>query len=234
MTEKKETSKTLLLFDIDGTLLRAEGATHKAVVRTFQELFGIQPTIDILSLIGATDYGIFKNAAVKILGRQLLEKELKAIANRYMELLPGELEAVTFRLMPGVKELIPILAAREDIILGLETGNLEKSAYLKLKKGGIDHYFSLGGFGSDSEDRTELVRIAIERARRSNHTYLPEENIFLIGDAPNDVVAGRNAGINTLAVGTGLGLKEELLAESPSYYLKDLNDIQAFMKCVRL
>jgi phosphoglycolate phosphatase len=225
--------KTLLLFDIDGTLLRAEGASLKAAIRTFQDLFGIQPSIDIISLVGRTDYGIFKDAAVKLLGRQLLEKELEAIAERYLKRLPGELEAiVSFWLMPGVKELLPLLAAREDVILGLETGNLEPAAYMKLKRGGIDGYFSLGGFGSDSEERTEIVRIGIERAHSFNHDAIPDENIFVIGDSPHDISAGRKLGVNTIAVGTGLVDREKLMAESPSHYLKDLSDIPAFMGCI--
>ncbi len=146
------------------------------------------------------------------------------MAARYLELLPGELDALTsYRLMPGVKEVLPLLAAREDVMLGLETGNLEPAAYMKLKPGGIDGYFTVGGFGSDSDDRTELVRIAIERARRDAATdSIPDETIFLIGDSPYDIAAGRELGINTLAVCTGHAGPEELLAESPSCLLPDL------------
>ena len=226
--------KTLLLFDIDGTLLlSSEGASQKAINETFQELFGVQSSIDIQSLIGTTDYGVFKNAAVKFLGRQLFDKELKAVVKRYLELLPEKLKAVPFHLMPGVKLLLLLLADREDIFLGLETGNLKPAAYMKLKKGMIDDFFSFGGFGSDSENRTELIRIGIERACALNHNVIPGKNIYVIGDSPHDISAGRSLGINTIGVSTGLIAKEKLLAESPTYFLKDLSDIPAFLRCIR-
>jgi phosphoglycolate phosphatase len=224
--------KTLLLFDIDGTLLRAEDATRKAITETFQELFGVQASIDILSLIGVTDYGIFKDAGIKLLGRQLLGKEMKAVEIRYLELLPFKLQTVPFYLMPGIKELLVFLAGREGIILGLETGNLEPAAYLKLKRGNINQYFSFGGFGSDSEDRTELVRKGIERARALNHDVISNDHIFVIGDSPHDISAGNNLGVKTIAAGTGLIAKDKLLAEQPSFFLKDLSDIPAFLQCI--
>jgi phosphoglycolate phosphatase len=233
---KREIVKTLLLFDIDGTLLLlTEDATRQAIIKTFRDLFGIENTIQNISFSGRTDPGIFKDVALKLLGRPLQDEEHLSVVERYLEMLPGELDRCeSFRLMPGVAQLLPLLAARQDIILGLETGNLEPAAYLKLKRGGIDHYFSLGGFGSDSEDRTELVRLGIKRARNFNHDVIPDENIYVIGDSPHDISAGRNLGVNTVAVGSGLVTREKLLAESPSCLLPDLSDIQAFMKCIRV
>lgn len=227
--------KTLLLFDIDGTLLRADDATRKAMITTFRELFRIEQSINNISFTGRTDPGLFQDVAVKLLGRTLLDGELASVAERYLSHLPAELELCeSFHLMPGVAQLLPLLSAREDIILGLETGNIEPAAYLKLRRGDIDRYFSLGGFGSDSEDRTELVCIGIERARALNHNVIPDENIYVIGDSPHDISAGRNLGVNTLAVGTGLVARDRLLAESPSYYLKDLSDISLFMEYIGL
>ena len=224
--------KKLLLFDIDGTLLRSEGATFKSITQTFQELFGVKDTINILSLIGATDCGIFKDAAKKLLGRQLSGKEMKAVQKRYLELLPEDLVAARFELKPGVAKLLEMLSSRKDIILGLETGNLEAGAFLKLKRGDIDKYFTVGGFGSDSENRTDLIRKAIERANKLNGRPIKPENIFVIGDAPHDIRAGREAGAITIAVGTGLLTKEEVMAAKPDYFLEDLSDIPVFLKLI--
>jgi phosphoglycolate phosphatase len=225
-------TKTLLLFDIDGTLLRAEGATLKAINRTFRELFGVQQIIEVGSLIGATDYGIFKNTAKKLLGRQLLDNELKAVEKRYLELLPGELAIANFHIKPGIEELLLLLSAKKDIILGVETGNLEAGAFMKLKRGEIDRYFKIGGFGSDSENRVQIIRKAIERASRLNGGAVKPENIFVIGDSPNDIKAGKEAGAVTIGVGTGLLSKEEVLAAEPSFYFDDLSDIPAFLRCI--
>lgn len=227
--------KTLLLFDIDGTLLRAEDATRRAISSAFRDLFGAARPFDKISFAGRTDPGIFRDVALALLGRAFSPGEMDSVEARYLELLPGELDALaSYRLMPGVKEVLPLLAVREDIVLGLETGNLEKAAYMKLKPGGIDGYFSVGGFGSDSDDRTELVRIAIERARRLSDEPVPDETIFLIGDSPYDIAAGRELGINTLAVCTGHDGPEALLAESPSCLLPDLSDTGYFLRCIGL
>jgi phosphoglycolate phosphatase len=227
--------KTLLLFDIDGTLLQAEDATRRAISRTFREIFGADRSFDNVSFAGRTDPGIFRDVARTMLGRTLPPQELDLVAARYLELLPGELAAMkSYRLMPGVKELLPLLATREDVVLGLQTGNLEPAAYMKLKPGGIDGCFTVGGFGSDSDDRTELVRIAIERARQGCDGLIPDETIFLIGDSPYDIAAGRELGINTLAVATGHTGPEALLAESPSCLLPDLSDTSHFLRCIGL
>jgi phosphoglycolate phosphatase len=224
--------KKLLLFDIDGTLLRAEGATHKAITQTYKELFGVQKTIDIGSLIGATDYGIFKDAAQKLLGRQLSDAETKAVEKRYLELLPGELAKASFHLKPGVKELLTALAADKEIVMGLETGNLEKAAYLKLKQGNIDGYFKFGGFGSDNEDRARIIRLAIERGSLLNRRAFKPGKIFVIGDAPNDIKSGKEAGAVTIAVATGILPWEQVRSAGPDHTLKDLADIPAFLKII--
>lgn len=225
--------KKLLLFDIDGTLLRAEDATHQAIDRSFHEIFRTEAATKDITFLGRTDPELFQEASIKLRGRRLDEGEYDSLVARYLKLLPGELKQCAFRLMPGVDQLLPHLFRKKDIILGLETGNIELAAYMKLKRGGIDRYFSLGGFGSDNEDRTELVRIGIERARALNDNVIPAKNIYVIGDSPHDISAGRNLGVNTIGVGTGLIAKEKLLAESPDYFLKDLSDIPAFLRCIR-
>ncbi len=225
--------KTLLLFDIDGTLIMAGNAPRQAIIKTFQGLYGTDGSIDDISFMGRTDPAILQDVAKRLLGRTLQDNELARVAERYLTLLPGELRRLkSFRLMPGVDRLLPLLAAMEDVILGLETGNLEPAAYMKLKLGGIDGQFTVGGFGSDSDDRTEIVSIGIKRARQSSHEPIPEENIFLIGDSPYDIAAGRDLGINTLAVGTGYAEPEVLLAESPSCLLPDLSDTDHFLRCI--
>jgi phosphoglycolate phosphatase len=230
----RELKKRLLLFDIDSTLLQADDATRQAINKTFSKLFDIENPQQNVPFSGRTDLGIFKDVALALLGRPLRSEELEQVVAGYLTLLPDELNIRAFRLMPGVKELLPLLAAREDVILGLETGNLEPAAYMKLKRGSIDSYFSLGGFGSDSSERTELVRLAIARGRKLYDGAIPDKNIFVIGDSPHDISAGRNVGVNTIALGTGQADKNKLLAESPSSFLPDLSDIALFLRSIGL
>jgi len=224
--------KTLLLFDIDGTLLRAEDATHQAMDRSFRDIFGAEATTQDISFLGRTDPELFQEASVKILGRRLDAGEYSSLIDMYLRFLPEELKRCAFRLMPGVARLLSELSRRTDVLLGLETGNLESAAYLKLKCGDIDHYFSFGGFGSDSPDRTELLRVAISRGRKIVGDNIPDKNVFVIGDSPHDITAGRNCGVNTIAVGTGRGDSSKLLGESPSCFLPDLSDVPSFMKYI--
>jgi phosphoglycolate phosphatase len=225
--------KKLLLFDIDGTLLHEDNATRRTINRTFSELFKIKNPEHKVPFAGRTDLGIFREIALALLGRPLEDGELKTVADRYITLLPAELEKCeSFRLMPGITELLPVLSNRGDIVLGLETGNLEATAYIKLKHGKIDRYFSLGGFGSDSADRAELIRLGIKRARALNHNVIANENVFVIGDTPNDIKSGKAAGAMTIAVGTGYADQEKILAENPDFYLKDLSNIPAFLRCI--
>jgi phosphoglycolate phosphatase len=223
---------TLLLFDIDGTLLQADDATRQAINRTVGEIFGLENPCQDVPFAGRTDLAILRDVALALLGRPFNRGELEGVVERYLELLPVELAACPFRLMPGVAQLIPLLAARQDIILGLETGNLEPAAYLKLKRGALDGYFRLGGFGSDSEDRAEFIRLAVTRARNLDHGTIPDSNIFLIGDSPFDITAGRKAGIKTIGVCTGRARKSALLAACPTCVLPDLSDIPRFLRCI--
>jgi phosphoglycolate phosphatase-like HAD superfamily hydrolase len=225
-------TKTLLLFDIDGTLLQVDDATRQAINKAFSEIFRLENPQQNVPFAGRTDLGIFKDIAQYLLKRPFQDGELKQVTDRYISLLPGELVKCPFRLMPGVTQLLPMLAAKEDIILGLETGNLEKSAYMKLRRGGLDQYFTFGGFGSDSEERSEFIRIAISRARKLNHGSILNENIFLIGDSPYDIKAGKKAGIKTIGVCTGHVERSVLQAESPTCVLTDLSDIPAFIKFI--
>ena len=224
--------KKLLLFDIDSTLLRAEDATHQAMDRAFHDIFCIEAATRNINFFGRTDPELFQEAAMKLLGRKLKDKEYTAAVKRYLELLPQELKTCIFYLMPGVALLLQELAARQDILLGLETGNIEPAAHLKLQRGNIDHYFRFGGFGSDSESRPGLVKIAIARGRKIAGDGIKEKNIYVIGDSPHDISAGKDCGVNTIAVSTGRADREKLMAEAPSCYFKDLSDTAAFLRCI--
>jgi phosphoglycolate phosphatase len=224
--------KKLLLFDIDGTLLRAEDATRQAINEAFQSLFHIQGSLQDMSFFSWTDLGLFREAAFRLIGRPFADGEYAAFTKIYTLRLQNHLQTCKFYLMPGIAELLTRLSTREDVILGLETGNVETAARLKLKRGNIDGFFKSGGYGSDSADRAELIQKGITRACTLEKCIIPPENIYVIGDAPYDISAGKKLGVNTIAVGTGIGDQSKLLAEKPDFYLKNLKDIPAFLHCI--
>ncbi len=224
--------KKLLLFDIDGTLLLANYAGRRSLARAYRETFGLSDAVDEMEFRGRTDPELFQEAAVRLLGRRLDEADYARLITAYLAILPRELATCVFTLKPGITELLQKLAGMETIIMGIQTGNLETSAWMKLRFGRIDHYFKFGGFGSDHGDRTEMVRIAIQKAHRLHHDGFSNETIYVIGDTQHDVRAGKEAGVRTIAVATGFVSGETLRAENPDHFFPDLSDIPAFLKCI--
>jgi len=134
-------------------------------------------------------------------------------------------------MMPGVLELISKLEGR-GIAAGLVTGNLEKIAHAKLKKIGIDHFFKIGGFGSDHISRTTLVKIAIKRAGRKFDLTSPLR-AFHFGDAPQDMGAGREAGVVPIGVATGVFSADQLTAAGAEIVLPDLRDTDKILNILQ-
>jgi len=225
--------KTLLLFDIDGTLLRAPGAGRAAYVGAFNDVYGSSFDFEDVSFIGQTDYEAFQDAARHFIGREFNDHEYAAIIERFQEIFGEEFARCEgFYLMPGVPQLLATLAARDDVVLGLATGNLEVTARIKLRRGGIDRHFSFGGFGSDARDRPGMVRAALEKARRLIDVDL--HRAFIIDDSPHGISAAHAAGLATIAVGTGLSDHGSVLDAEPTHYMEDLSDIAAFLRCAGL
>lgn len=192
----------LALFDIDGTLLlKATGAHAAAVYEALHEVYGVvdPPKVEAA---GRTDYEIARNICLLVgvsadhFDRGRLEFREACVA-AYARLCPDDLSEFV---APGITEVLEALAAREDVHLGLLTGNLEPIARLKLNRAGLGHYFEpgLGGFGSDHEDRTELPAIARKRAGG-----YPRAKTVVIGDTPRDIACARADGVRCIAIATG-------------------------------
>lgn len=201
----------LLLFDIDGTLLRKAHTEHRdALHAAIARVWGVEdPAAPPVQAAGRTDLDIARQILVasgvgarRIDDRMLAFREVSV--REYARRVPADLSA---RVAPGVPELLDRLARRDGVILSLVTGNLEPIARLKLRAAGIGHYFAhgQGAFGSDAEDRAELAAIARARAGRiagSDGPY-PRERTVVIGDTPRDIACARADGVHCLAVAGG-------------------------------
>jgi phosphoglycolate phosphatase-like HAD superfamily hydrolase len=147
-----------------------------------------------------------------------------------MEITVGERQV---RLCPGVPELLKVLSARDDVMLGLVTGNLENTAPIKLRTVGIDPgLFRVGGYGSDDSDRNNLPAIAAQRAEALTGQRFGKGSIIVVGDTPADVACGRAVGARTVAVATGFLGSEALAAENPDVLLKDLSDLETALRAI--
>jgi phosphoglycolate phosphatase len=206
----------LLLFDIDGTLLRRATAEHRdALHAAIEEVHGIAIPDDTVSYAGRTDLeiarAILTSAGVEATAIDAGQAAVRdAACDRYAQLAP---ESLRDRVAPGVPELLDELAPRPEVRLSLLTGNLEPIARLKLRRAGLLHHFAAGqgAYGSDGEDRTTLPPIARARAGSPERPF-PAHDTVVIGDTPADIACARADGCVAVAVATGPFDADELTA----------------------
>jgi phosphoglycolate phosphatase len=194
----------LLLFDIDGTLLLKASREHaESLYAALRKIHGLsQIPSGQVDAAGRTDDAIARQiltlAGVPAERIDARARDVQALAcAEYRARCPGDMSA---HLAPGVAETLERLAARDDVEMALVTGNLECVARLKVDRAGIGHHFArgTGGYGSDSEDRSDLPAIA--RARHGDH---PRETTVVIGDTPRDIACARADGVHVVALTTG-------------------------------
>ena len=226
----------ILLFDLDGTLVRAGGAGRKALARAVRAVFGVRKDCCAeLDLAGKTDLVNFEEAIRAALGRGPVRAEVERLHEEYIRLLPhyvrAALRAKRYELTPGIRRLLRVLAARKDeVALGLGTGNMERGARIKLQPSGLNGYFPFGGFGSDAYHRHLLLRKAVSRARRRLRLRAVDpRDVFVVGDTPLDVAAGRKAGYRTIAVGTGFSTWGELVRSKPDHLARDFRNVKEWL-----
>jgi phosphoglycolate phosphatase-like HAD superfamily hydrolase len=223
--------KTLLLWDIDGTLTLSGGAGMRALRRALQRAFGVDRSLEDIDYAGRTDSHIIR----QIFGKIALPDDhgnLARLLDAYLAELPGELKNPGTRILPGIQAALSAIAARPDFSQALLTGNVERGARIKLGHHGLSEFFKFGAFADDSEHRNELGPVALRRAREQLGVEFPPDRIFVIGDTPHDIACGKVIGANTIAVATGQHSVEELRRYAPFAVLPDLADTPGFLRIV--
>ena len=213
----------LLLFDVDQTLINTGGAGIRALNRACQKLLSIENAMDGISPHGKTDPAIVREILLTRLGSDFsCDSDLEPVIQSYLSFLGEEVRLSTaYRVLPGILKILQEMTARQDVMLGLATGNMEFGARIKLERGGLNPYFSFGGFGSDSESRAALVRKGAEAAARKCGSAIQPDDVFVIGDTPRDIEAGRDAGFRTVGVGTGSYSLDQLLESGATFAISD-------------
>jgi phosphoglycolate phosphatase-like HAD superfamily hydrolase len=219
----------LVLFDIDGTLMRRAGPHHRqALVHGIRKVTGLETTTDGIPVQGMLDPAILaemmrRAGAKRALIRQAMP-EIQRAAERYYRRVCPPLEG---KHCPGVPALLERLA-RHGSLLALVTGNLTRIGWRKLERAGIGHYFLYGAFGEMAATRGRLVKWAIREARL-RHSLPAQAPVALVGDATSDVIAARENGIRIVSVRTGITPVEDLEALQPDYLLRNLRDFRLRM-----
>ena len=194
----------LFLFDVDQTLVNTGGAGLRALDRACSELLSIENAMAGIDPSGKTDPAIVREIFTRLGIAHHDGVRIETVLEAYLAFLREEVEmSKKSHVLPGIMGILDEISARPNTMLGLATGNIELGARVKLQRGGLNRYFSFGGFGSDSENRTELVRKAGEAASRRHGKSIQPEDIFVIGDTPLDIAAGKGAGYKTVGVATG-------------------------------
>jgi phosphoglycolate phosphatase len=227
----------ICLLDIDGTLLLTGGAGQAAFAQTLAAEFGIAEIINSVMFAGRSDRAIAMDL-FRLHGVEESTDNWQRFCAGYLSRLEAALKAHQGFLLPGATELVTALAGRDDVALGLLTGNVREGAKRKLVHYNLWHWFAFGGYGDDHLDRCDIASSALAAARehingRANglagngKTF--EGEIIVIGDTPNDIVCGRSIGARCIAVATGHTKADELRRSNPDLLLDTLEDIDPIL-----
>jgi phosphoglycolate phosphatase len=224
---------TLVLFDIDGTLLSAGRAARESVLTALAEVYGWKSgNGSTHDFSGKTDPQIVRELVEEDVGRERCEALLEKALERYLEEFARRLAPGAVVTKPGVAELLPRIAAEPGVTLGLLTGNLERGARMKLEPPGFNPYFSFGAFGSDSADRYCLPTIALGRARQRSGRSYSGKSIVIVGDSVHEILCGRSLGVRAVAVATGPTPAARLAETQPDALLESFADVDAATEAI--
>lgn len=223
--------KTLLLWDIDGTLIASGGAGMRALQTGLHRGLGIDGSLADIDFAGRTDRWIARRIFEKF-ALANTEENFTRLIDGYIAALPAELANPHARVLAGVRDIVIAAHARPDIAQGLLTGNLRRGAQTKLGHHGLWDYFPFGGFADDSEHRNEISPHALRRALEHTKTTFAPDRVWVIGDTPHDIECGRVIGARTLAVATGGHTMEQLAAHQPDALFADLSDTKKFFALI--
>ena len=220
----------VFLFDIDGTLIDAGGAGQEAMEASLAHEFGASGPVSGIHTAGRTDRAIAMDL-FQFHGIDVNDEHWSRYQQTYFRLLPNSLKTRSGVVLPGVRSLLERLKPRDDLQLGLLTGNFAEGAKLKLSHYGLSDHFTFGGFGDEHLDRDDVARDAFQKVRGRLPT-IETDSIWVIGDTPSDIRCGRAIGAKVVAVATGVFGAHELEPHRPDILLNDLSEADSWLKAV--
>lgn len=214
----------VFLFDIDGTLLSSGGAGKHALEEALLHEFGLDSIRVHVPYSGRTDVAISRDLLTAH-DISPTEERLQRLQNAYLQRLPSALVAKQGAVLPGVVPMLDkLVALKEEVLIGLLTGNVRRGAAVKLGHFSIYHYFRFGGFGDGVLTRDEVALAAWQAAQAEHQQELQPERTWVLGDTPLDISCARTIGARVVAVTTGHHSKEELASHRPDMLLETLDD----------
>lgn len=225
----------VVLFDIDGTILRSGGVGRIAMERALTHVFGSSGSSDY-HYDGKTDKQIVRETMkLEGLSDEEIDERMPELLDRYLAGLEAELadETRTVHVFPGVRGILDELERHEAVVLGLLTGNIEPGARAKLSAAGIDiRRFKVNAFGSDHEHRPELPAVAQQRAGDLLGREIEGNRLIVIGDTPADIRCGESIGARAIGVATGRYSVGDLAAHGAYAVFETLADTPTVLRCI--
>lgn len=216
---------TLVLFDIDGTLLHSDGIGKAATERAMLEVFGTQGGLPYFRFGGKTDLQMLHETLENIYNPPQIAKRLDEydrVLAQYVEYL---LPKFNVRPCAGARELVACCLAQKSITTAILTANMPRAAAVKLRAAGYQlAQFAFGVFGSQAPHRNGLPPLAMQQLALLGRST---ERVVVIGDTPDDILCARSIEARMISVGTGRYSLDELAIFQPHYLLADLSDTHA-------
>ncbi len=217
----------LVLFDIDGTLIDSGGAGVRSLDLALKDMFSIENGFHGISMAGKTDTQIIKEGIMK--HGLSANGTIDAVIKAYLNYLRREINNDRKHVKPGIYEVLEELKPLQDLGLGLLTGNIEEGARIKLEPFRLNEYFPAGAFGSDDEDRNNLLPIAVKRFEELFQQKIEADNCIIVGDTPRDVECAHIYGAICIAVATGPYSYDDLIEAGADYVVDDLSDQKSLL-----
>jgi phosphoglycolate phosphatase-like HAD superfamily hydrolase len=226
--------RKLVLFDIDGTLLRASGSGKAATERAMREVFGTVGRLAEYRFSGKTDWFTLLHLLTP---EGFTEAEVEAALVDYDLALARHMTDIMkdyhIHALPGTHELVRALQAHPDVVIGILTGNMPQVAALKLRAAGFDpEDFAVAVYGSEAPVRRQLAPLAIDRAEQHCGLRFTPSDVIIIGDTPDDIDCAHSIGAKAIAVATGTQSRAELEQHPPVTVLDDLADTRAVLALI--
>jgi phosphoglycolate phosphatase len=226
-------SKKLLLFDIDGTLLRVKGMSRQALIDALRSIYGTSGTASTHNFAGKMD-GVIISEVMREAGFSdaQISQGFNEAKQKYIDNFKHTAELSHIEVMLGVGELLEKLSADPNVILALLTGNFEESGRHKLHLPNINYYFAFGAFADDAATRNELPPVAVERAFKRTGIRFKEKDVVIIGDTEHDVNCAKVLNSKCVAVATGHYPIEKLRSYNPDIALENFSDVNQTLAAI--
>ena len=224
----------LILFDVDGTLLRSRGVGLKSMKEAIEQLHEVSVDPRVLNTGGRLDNHLFREL-LELGGLASDSATIGELSRAYVQRMKHHFSQDSWsNPLPGGRELVQAVHEDETLCGALLTGNIEETCWLKLEDAGYDRqWFEFGVYGNEGEHRRDLPVIAMQRYQTMHHRSIRPEDVVVIGDTPHDVDCARHSGCRSVGVATGMSSTEELLQSQASLVVDELTDLESLLGWVK-